>query len=172
MTLFDDISERQSMPLSLLSLQFPLLSLLFPPPRYLAPSFSFPLCFQFPPPCSQFAGYYQHKKKSAWCMCYRPSCTSELIGIDLALRLGIDWISTQSALLLNYPIASKHRTQWHPKHMDTAPARATQDPPRVWQNSLGSCYPFPNLRSQGKNQEGKSVGCLLSFVPIAKLWKI
>lgn len=56
-------------------------------------------------------------------------------------------------------------------HGHTAPARATQDTPRVWQNSLGSCYPFPNLRSQRKNQKGKSAGCLLSFVPIAKLWK-
>lgn len=105
-------------------------------------------------------------------MCYRPSCTLELIGIDLALRLGIDWLSTQSAWLLNYPSTSKHRAQWHSKH--TQHQHGPSKAPRVWQNSMSSCYPFPNfsLRCQGGNQEEKPLGCLLSFVPIAKLWKI
>lgn len=91
----------------------------------------------------------------------------------LYFRINWYWFSPEIRHWLNFNSISFAPTS--PKAQGhRAPAWATQDTPRVWQNSLGSCYPFPNfsLSSKGKNQEGKSVGCLLAFVPIAKLWKL
>lgn len=79
----------------------PLLSLPLPPTQVLGTflPFSFLLSIFFIT-FTQFAGCYQHKKKPAGCMYYGPSYPLELVGIDLNLRLAIDWISTQSALFL------------------------------------------------------------------------